>query len=378
MPSADFDVKLWTNLFQNEYGFTDIRTLSSETNDKIKRDTLRDFLIDSRRIIEDKDQHDALIIIGSCHGLDNEIKCYHGSMRIDTIMQTFNSDQCKNLRGKPKILILDCCRGKKVKEIVSDHIPRGPVIQQNDKIAKTANGENWYIIYACQEGYEAFHFDKGKYEGGHLTRSLIKLLKENRDNKYGFALVGNQIAMNNIVNKLSDNKQDSVIENSICLDNVSDVYLTPVNNVIDNNNNNNNNNNKENEMNKLKIKLEQMINEKNKNHNNSQKVINELANQKMQLESEKNEWEKARNESAKKEAELIAENRHQQEHNMRIDNEINQLKTKLQQEINEKNEYYNRLLDSENILINHTLGDIDRLNLNSDFEKIKNLEEKIK
>eukprot|EP01084_Bolivina_argentea_P174440 302184_1 len=275
MPSADFDVKLWTNLFQNEYGFTDIRTLSSETNDKIKRDTLRDFLIDSRRIIEDKDQHDALIIIGSCHGLDNEIKCYHGSMRIDTIMQTFNSDQCKNLRGKPKILILDCCRGKKTKEIVNDHIPRGKKTKEivNDKIAKTANGENWYIIYACQEGYEAFHFDKGKYEGGHLTRSLIKLLKENRDNKYGFALVGNQIAMNNIVNKLSDNKQDSVIENSICLDNVSDVYLTPVNNVIDNNNNNNN---KENEMNKLKTKLKQIINEMKENHNNSQKEITGL------------------------------------------------------------------------------------------------------
>ncbi|XP_014811074.1 PREDICTED: caspase-6 isoform X1 [Calidris pugnax] len=63
-----------------------------------------------------KDDHsdaDCFICVFLSHGEDDHIYAFDGQIKIETITDMFRGDKCQSLVGKPKIFIIQACRGDK-------------------------------------------------------------------------------------------------------------------------------------------------------------------------------------------------------------------------------------------------------------------------
>ena len=97
-----------------------------EESNKILNDKQEflDFLTECRSIINYEKCYDSLILIYSGHGTKDKIILANGDLvELDEIYDVFNGKECKQLRNRLKLLIMDCCRGgqfAKLQEKVSE------------------------------------------------------------------------------------------------------------------------------------------------------------------------------------------------------------------------------------------------------------------
>ena len=64
---------------------------------------------------EDHRHANAFIFVILSHGDDGYILCRDGDkMHLETLYQQFDGKHCKHLIGKPKIFIVQACRGGKI------------------------------------------------------------------------------------------------------------------------------------------------------------------------------------------------------------------------------------------------------------------------
>uniref|UniRef100_A0A3Q2VPJ0 Caspase-6 n=1 Tax=Haplochromis burtoni TaxID=8153 RepID=A0A3Q2VPJ0_HAPBU len=61
---------------------------------------------------EDHSDADCFLLAFLSHGEDNHVYCYDGKISIQDMMSMFKGDNCRDLVGKPKIFIIQACRGK--------------------------------------------------------------------------------------------------------------------------------------------------------------------------------------------------------------------------------------------------------------------------
>ena len=143
------------------------------------RQKFSDNLIQIRSIMNQNFKIDGLIFYYSGHGIENKIILSNGhSFPIREIVDIFDGKNCVQLRNKPKIMILDCCRGKNVAQLqaVDNNNNDNNTINH---IPKLRGNELWYdnmhhvnsglaTIFSNFSGYGINDFDNG----GCLTRAI--------------------------------------------------------------------------------------------------------------------------------------------------------------------------------------------------------------
>ena len=157
----------------------------NQTSENILKDakSFQDYLKQKiRGIIDVNAENDGLIFYYSGHGekdviiLGNDEKCAIKQ----NIMNIFSGEECIHLRGKPKIAIFDCCRGKDISQTYQ--------VEEKDDEKENTHMKlrgNWYdsmshshadmaIIFSNFEGFVVNDSDYG----GCLTRAIEKVFEK--------------------------------------------------------------------------------------------------------------------------------------------------------------------------------------------------------
>ncbi|XP_039407422.1 caspase-6 isoform X1 [Corvus cornix cornix] len=71
--------------------------------------------------MDDHSNADCFVCVFLSHGVDDHIYAYDDKIKIQTITDMFRGDKCQSLVGKPKIFILQACRGDKHDDPVIAH-----------------------------------------------------------------------------------------------------------------------------------------------------------------------------------------------------------------------------------------------------------------
>ncbi|KAM4781944.1 caspase-6 isoform 5-T5 [Cyanocitta cristata] len=71
--------------------------------------------------MDDHSNADCFVCVFLSHGVDDHVYAYDDKIKIQTITDMFRGDKCQSLVGKPKIFILQACRGDKHDDPVIAH-----------------------------------------------------------------------------------------------------------------------------------------------------------------------------------------------------------------------------------------------------------------
>ncbi|NXY15281.1 CASP6 protein, partial [Atrichornis clamosus] len=75
----------------------------------------------SEASMDDHSNADCFVCVFLSHGEDDHIYAYDAKIKIETITDMFRGDKCQTLVGKPKIFIIQACRGDKHDDPVIAH-----------------------------------------------------------------------------------------------------------------------------------------------------------------------------------------------------------------------------------------------------------------
>ena len=197
-----WDIKNMIKLWSKVYHYCDIETLSNsnknknEKGDKILKDRqeFEDYLRIIRGKIDANKRNDGLLFIYSGHGIKDAIILANGiKFKLCKIFEIFNGKECVFLRDKPKVFILDCCRGKNIAEtykkiennnnfgqnIMSAQVPiqrqKGPPPAWVHERFHPNSG--FATIFGNCENYACNESDKG----GSLIRSIQKIFENPKE-----------------------------------------------------------------------------------------------------------------------------------------------------------------------------------------------------
>ncbi|CAI5680577.1 unnamed protein product [Oreochromis niloticus] len=152
---------------------------------------------------EDHSDADCFLLAFLSHGEDNHVYCYDGKISIQDMMSMFKGDKCPGLVGKPKIFIIQACRGKLFDEGVTvtpaDAVDgKVEVFADASAIRTLPAGADFIICSAVAEGYYSFRETK---KGSWYIQALCQMLR-----KYGnsleftelLTLVNRKVSMKNV------------------------------------------------------------------------------------------------------------------------------------------------------------------------------------
>ncbi|XP_063435194.1 uncharacterized protein LOC134716245 [Mytilus trossulus] len=181
-------------------GFQKLGFKSELLNDVSKQDMERKF----DEIKEDKtslEETDCLIVALMSHGNEEEVFLTDGSIKMTTFLSYFNAENCKELQMKPKIFIIQACRGTDLgsgveMEVVKDKEPNmrdpnqadaGGIYNEYDQAygepVRIPNAADFLVVYSTSLGYTAFRTtESGSPFVHHLSEELMNISKE--DNFY--------------------------------------------------------------------------------------------------------------------------------------------------------------------------------------------------
>ena len=144
---------------------------------------------------------DGLIYFISCHGNSGGIIYDSNCTKVNInceFLSRFDNEKCSSLYGKPKLFLLDCCRGKirTYKQYVENTTDNKPITQLEQKMndnngdggfADAANeisssgyksildgADDIRVIFANTDGHAVFD---GGIHGGYLIRSICQTMK---------------------------------------------------------------------------------------------------------------------------------------------------------------------------------------------------------
>ena len=164
------------------------------------RDEIFDFNKSVLKIIADsKSEFDGLIYLLSCHG-DTDNVIYDSTrtkVKVQEILKQFSNSNCAKLRNKPKIAILDFCRGEKrmIKQINTKFHEQKEEISQND---------------------DSKNNDKNKNDSGNKNVSSSNNNNNNHNNN------NNNVDNSSSSNSTSDNSKNSYNDNDVYVDGLGD------------------------------------------------------------------------------------------------------------------------------------------------------------
>ncbi|XP_051993391.1 caspase-6-like isoform X2 [Xyrauchen texanus] len=128
---------------------------------------------------------DCFVCIFLSHGENGQIYAYDGVIDIQDVTALFKGDKCRSLVGKPKIFILQACRGDKHDEpvvpmdVVDSHMINDVVVDAGVLYTLPA-GADFLMCYSVAEGYFSH---RETINGSWYIQDLCEILK-----RYGSTL----------------------------------------------------------------------------------------------------------------------------------------------------------------------------------------------
>ncbi|XP_053559526.1 LOW QUALITY PROTEIN: caspase-6 [Bombina bombina] len=161
----------------------------------------------------DHSDADSFICVFLSHGEDNHIFTYDAKIEIEKLTHLFKGDKCPSLVGKPKIFIIQACRGDKhddpVETDATDGSTPAPDVNQVEVDAASVYtlpaGADFLMCYSVAQGY---YSHRETIFGSWYIQDLCELLKT-----YGTALeftelltlVNRKVSMRSVGNCLDRN-----------------------------------------------------------------------------------------------------------------------------------------------------------------------------
>lgn len=199
-----------TTLFREKYGYRHVQCYNYKRNKidveecgvlwKVNGEDVFEWMRKKRKELDNAkyDDIDGIIFYISAHGLDNYVAASDDArIKIAEICKIFSNKNCnKKHRGKPRILIVESCRGKKQCE---HHGKESFGTMNGDKDGdkgKEGKGKVWtetsdsFIFYATTTGYVAIHDHES---GSRYTNIFCDEFAAKKDEGWTLSLMGNHI-----------------------------------------------------------------------------------------------------------------------------------------------------------------------------------------
>ncbi|XP_060080339.1 caspase-3-like [Ylistrum balloti] len=165
-----------------------------ETRKDLTYDRLDKYLDGLKERLTDRDtanKYYCLVVTVMSHGNKEGIYTYDSSKEVkekqvyefDRIFKCFKNDEIKAFTGKPKVFLIQSCRGSSIQgEVTSDDNNTMEIPEIPDSIAQPAVritvpvDADMLIMWATTPGYKAF---RGVFEGSHFLQEVVKQFKQN-------------------------------------------------------------------------------------------------------------------------------------------------------------------------------------------------------
>ncbi|KAM9363003.1 caspase-6-like [Symphorus nematophorus] len=126
----------------------------------------------------DHSDADCFLLVFLSHGENNHVSAYDDKIDIRDITSMFKGDKCKSLVGKPKIFILQACRGNKfddpVEACAGCRRVKDEVVEETGAIQTLPAGADFIMCYSTAEGYVSIRDTK---HGSWYIQDLCELLQ---------------------------------------------------------------------------------------------------------------------------------------------------------------------------------------------------------
>ena len=166
-------------------------------------------------------EHDCFVLCLMSHGeKGGHILCSGGgTIRIDEVLEMFNSVNCKTLEGKPKVVFVQACRGKK-EDVVTDESKRKRCklfteppataicdVQFDERAHRNAD---FLIANSTVDDYVSY---RRSSQGSYFVLSLVKVFREKRQDEHLLELM---TSVNKDISQLTMEPRKDVIAKQIC------------------------------------------------------------------------------------------------------------------------------------------------------------------
>ncbi|KAM6441367.1 caspase-6 isoform 1-T1 [Liasis olivaceus] len=139
---------------------------------------------------------DCFVCVFLSHGEDNHVYAYDAKINIQMLTNMFRGDKCPSLIGKPKIFIIQACRGDKHDDPVNaydtvDSTAEGPLINETKVDAAAVYtlpaGADFLMCYSVAEGY---YSHRETINGSWYIQDLCEMIR-----KHGASLEFTELLM---------------------------------------------------------------------------------------------------------------------------------------------------------------------------------------
>ena len=97
---------------------------------------------------------------------------------VQDLERSFYASNCNSLHGKPKIFLIDACRGSQEEKTFNPVSTSGMTTKKSstslrrlDRVETRSDSADFLIVYAATDGHVAFTTDKG----GYLTQAFVEV-----------------------------------------------------------------------------------------------------------------------------------------------------------------------------------------------------------
>ncbi|XP_045903403.1 caspase-6-like [Micropterus dolomieu] len=159
----------------------------------------------------DHSDSDCFLLVFLSHGEDDHVYTYDGKISIQDITSLFKGNKCRSLVGKPKIFILQACRGDKhddpvtACDAVDSELKTNEVVVDASAVHTLPAGADFIMCYSVAEGY---YSHRETVNGSWYVQDLCELLKMYGDSLEFtelLTLVNRKVSMRSVGNCLDRN-----------------------------------------------------------------------------------------------------------------------------------------------------------------------------
>lgn len=149
----------------------------------------------------DHTKHDCLVVVVLTHGDERTIACYNSDYKIDRLIKPFTDSRCPSLRNKPRLYLIQACRGNDLDSGLAMHrngIPRNDtnryILRRARDVIDTVAGfwgsknfppsnfalppieKDFLLVRSAMDGYASF---RNPDNGSWFIQELCKELETN-------------------------------------------------------------------------------------------------------------------------------------------------------------------------------------------------------
>ncbi|XP_038134500.1 caspase-6-like isoform X1 [Cyprinodon tularosa] len=129
----------------------------------------------------DHSDADCFLLAFLSHGEDDHVYSYDGKISIQHITSMFRGDKCKTLVGKPKVFIVQACRGDQhdvpvtACDVVDNEVKTNETVVDACAIQTLPAGADFIMCYSVAEG---FYSHRETVNGSWYIQDLCELLRK--------------------------------------------------------------------------------------------------------------------------------------------------------------------------------------------------------